>query len=200
MSWDACTMEPSTWLRWIECHPGTMSMAQGLGTFLAIFAAVSVPVVIRWREETFEARNYKRRLTAIIDCMAQSLTNIVWCMRTIDKERDPVLIYLNDLIETLTHQVNVFGAMHSDSLLRPEIEMTLIGLRERVKISCREFNAVLVNPDCHLFEQIEEQTKTMAADLDKIESAICGGGVVRKLGQRIAWRKKLRGFRQVLER
>ncbi len=44
IGWSACTMEPNIILRWIECHPASVMTIQAIATFLAIVAAIAVPL------------------------------------------------------------------------------------------------------------------------------------------------------------
>jgi hypothetical protein len=38
--WDACTLEPSSVIRWFECHPGSAGWVQAVGSLLAIGFAI----------------------------------------------------------------------------------------------------------------------------------------------------------------
>lgn len=40
--WDACTMDPRTWMRAIECHPGFAGYLQFVGTMLALIEVAPV--------------------------------------------------------------------------------------------------------------------------------------------------------------
>lgn len=47
-AWDACTQEPNSWLRWIECHPGLAGYLQALGVILAVVIAFLSPQIAGW--------------------------------------------------------------------------------------------------------------------------------------------------------
>jgi hypothetical protein len=39
MEWNACTQEPSAWLRWVECHVAFGSYLQAIGVVAAVFGS-----------------------------------------------------------------------------------------------------------------------------------------------------------------
>src|ERR1041385_7341778 len=42
--WNACAMEPSAVLRWVECHPGLAAWFQAVGTIAAVLLALAAPI------------------------------------------------------------------------------------------------------------------------------------------------------------
>ena len=44
MGLNACGFEPSSAVRWIECHPGLAAWVQAVGTILAVVIALTVPI------------------------------------------------------------------------------------------------------------------------------------------------------------
>jgi hypothetical protein len=43
--WDACTQEPSPWLRWIECHPATLAATQDALLLATVTVAIAIPIL-----------------------------------------------------------------------------------------------------------------------------------------------------------
>src|SRR5271168_1205969 len=56
MSWDACTIEPNSWLRWIECHPGLAGYVQAVGVVGTLMLALLGPPVAQLIEFVRERR------------------------------------------------------------------------------------------------------------------------------------------------
>lgn len=48
ISWDACTFEPNSILRWIECHPSFAGYLQAIGTIAAFALALLAPPIVSW--------------------------------------------------------------------------------------------------------------------------------------------------------
>lgn len=67
MGWDACTMEPNTALRWIECHPAFMAATQDVVLVLTIFVAVGIPACTEYqrrKEKRADSQAYAASLLA----------------------------------------------------------------------------------------------------------------------------------------
>jgi len=59
--WDACTLEPNLWLRWIECHPALAGYLQTIGTIAAVSAAIAIPLLIRNADKAAARDNLRNR-------------------------------------------------------------------------------------------------------------------------------------------
>ncbi len=59
--WDACTMDPHQWMRFIECHPGFAGYVQAAGVIATIAAAIFGPpaklAYDRWMRARARRRN-----------------------------------------------------------------------------------------------------------------------------------------------
>jgi hypothetical protein len=49
--WDACTMDPHQWMRFVECHPGFAGYIQAIGAIAAVFIAFLSPRIAAWFAE-----------------------------------------------------------------------------------------------------------------------------------------------------
>lgn len=67
--WDACTMEPSAVLRWMECHPGFAGYVQAIGTVGAVIIALYAPRIAAYFSQ--QASREERRARTVI--LVQSL-------------------------------------------------------------------------------------------------------------------------------
>lgn len=54
--WNACTQEPNSWLRWIECHPGTAGWLQAIFSILAIIATAAVSYGVMEADRRYRAK------------------------------------------------------------------------------------------------------------------------------------------------
>jgi hypothetical protein len=76
MGWDACTMEPNAWLRWLECHPGLAGYLQTIGAVIAIGVAVASP----WIAASFADRQARKaraeRTWVLIGALKDPVQNI----------------------------------------------------------------------------------------------------------------------------
>lgn len=64
MGWDACTMEPDIWLRWLECHLAASTIVAGLLSAAAVGLAAMAPVFYDARKE--RSRIERAMLSAMI--------------------------------------------------------------------------------------------------------------------------------------
>jgi hypothetical protein len=67
--WDACTMESSAILRWMECHPGFAGYVQAVGTIGAVVIALYAPRIAAYFSR--RANQEERRTRTLI--LVQSL-------------------------------------------------------------------------------------------------------------------------------
>jgi hypothetical protein len=65
MGWDACTQEANVEVRWFECHPGTASYVQAVGSILAILVAILAPILFDRHKRKSEARSCRRQILAV---------------------------------------------------------------------------------------------------------------------------------------
>lgn len=66
-AWDACTMEPNSAFRWIECHPAFMAATQDVLLILTILVAIGVPAYaeyLRRKEKRDASQAYAASLFA----------------------------------------------------------------------------------------------------------------------------------------
>ncbi|HTW34840.1 MAG TPA: hypothetical protein VMD53_09495 [Rhizomicrobium sp.] len=73
-TWDACTFEPNSWLRWVECHPGLAGYIQAIGTIGAILVAILAPVIATQWQSHLEYRARLQRSKTL----AGSMRNTIW--------------------------------------------------------------------------------------------------------------------------
>jgi hypothetical protein len=66
-------MEPSTWLRWIECHPGLSGYLQVLGTMLALFVAIGAPLLIELAQRRNIRRERRVRAASLLKAVASDV-------------------------------------------------------------------------------------------------------------------------------
>lgn len=172
MSWDACTMERSDVLRWIECHPSTMAMAQSAVTLLAILAAILIPILIRNREESYPARAYRKRLLSLMKALEGTARKTSYFLTRIaprealkKSELSAVLFYGNRLEALLS----AFRETKRDSLLPTLTEALMPSIRSRLNSSAEmTIFAVqcLANKDPRTTrEEVASATLTFASEL-----------------------------------
>ena len=76
MSWNACTMEPSIVLRWVECHPAMAAWVQAIGTIFAVFIAVAVPIAAEFLLKRGRVRQSNRDTATAFLRVRQSLIGL----------------------------------------------------------------------------------------------------------------------------
>ena len=157
MTWDACTMEPNTWLRWIECHPAFLSMIQGIGTFLAILATVLIPFLIRQREERFETDTYRSQLREIFEKISGLGHILRTFFRIIFGGRSPEIIEADarEAAEDIRSLLNILQRTSKDYLFCADLQAALVQQRAKVEKTC----AILI-------DRLHEPAETLSAELE----------------------------------
>lgn len=65
MEWNACTLEPNSVVRWMECHPGTGSYIQAFGGIAALVLSI-VGMVLLWRTLYFTRKATEAAQQAVL--------------------------------------------------------------------------------------------------------------------------------------
>jgi hypothetical protein len=73
---NSCVMEPSAFLRWIECHPATGSYIQAIFTVAAVVVALWLPILLAKREELKISERDNRRALDIAISASGYLTQL----------------------------------------------------------------------------------------------------------------------------
>ena len=74
--WNACSMEPSAALRWVECHPGLAAWVQAVGTIAAVLLAIAVPTAVEFVARRGRARRLDHVTGAAFLRLRRALVNL----------------------------------------------------------------------------------------------------------------------------
>lgn len=88
MQWNACTMEPSAVLRWIECHPGLAGYVQAVGAVAAIAVALAFPWLMRERDRKFDAGRVATQLAAEVADWGKEIARLVREAATVNTDHE----------------------------------------------------------------------------------------------------------------
>ena len=71
--WSGCQNEPFGPLRWLECHPGFISLISALATLAAVLVAICIPIFIDRRSKRDAELALRRRTRAALLPLASDL-------------------------------------------------------------------------------------------------------------------------------
>ena len=184
MTWDACTMEPSTWLRWIECHPALGSWIQGIGTLLAILVAVWVPMIIRSREEHYEQTLYEKRLLEIISPFEAAVSGFLdWLMEKKEKLKENNW-YLVPRVAEMDELLKMLRSTNNDELLKARAQAVMPYMRKRIDLlnqQLQEHMSGITKGDKAAIKQAKIKVKALLDDLKCLRRVISGRRVERDI-------------------
>jgi hypothetical protein len=75
--WDACTMEPNSILRWVECHPGLAGYLQALGVVAAVLVAFFAPRIADYFSRQQHAADVRANTKNVVRIFKKEMPDVL---------------------------------------------------------------------------------------------------------------------------